>query len=109
MKKIKAEEYTKWNKNLCKDDKELKPLKALKDLREDAKHHLDHHIVYLNKRLDIIEKQLKALKIIKRCPTEITVIIDTYDNWEEYQNDFKKDERWIKTKTEFDLLREVLL
>ena len=40
--------------------KELTPLEALQDLREDAKHHLDHHIVYLNERLDIIEKSLKV-------------------------------------------------
>lgn len=55
------------------------------------------------------DKKLKALEIIKRCPTEITVLIDTYDDWEEYRNDFKKNERLIKTQTEFELLKEVLL
>lgn len=36
---------------------------ALKDLREDSKHHLDSHIVYLNERLDIIEEKLKEGKM----------------------------------------------
>lgn len=54
-------------------------------------------------------KKLKALEIIKRCPTEICNLIDIYDSWEEYKDDHRrKDERWIKDKEEFDLLREVL-
>lgn len=39
-----------------------KELKALKELREDAKHHLDSHTKYLNERLDIIETALKILE-----------------------------------------------
>jgi len=39
-----------------------KELKALKDLREDAKNHLTSHTHYLNKKLDIIETTLKTNK-----------------------------------------------
>ena len=54
-------------------------------------------------------KKLKALEIIKRCPTEICNLIEIYDSWEEYKDDYRrKEERWIKDKEEFDLLREVL-
>ena len=45
--------------------KELTPLQALKDLREDAKHHLDSHIEYLNERLDVFENTLKENERLK--------------------------------------------
>lgn len=38
---------------------------AMQDLRKDATKHLDHHIKYLNDRLDVIEKDLEILEILK--------------------------------------------
>ncbi len=35
---------------------------ALKDLRKDAKHHLDEHTKYLNDRLDIIENEIEKIE-----------------------------------------------
>ena len=102
-----------------------KELEALKDLREDAKHHLDHHIKYLNERLDIIEtalkenkelkeriilnkasfemgkkqyeKQLKALEIIKSLPQEEKQIL------------LNAIYTYTKSEKKYNLLKGVLL
>ena len=54
------------------------------------------------------QKQDEILRIIKRCPTEITNLIEVYDTWEEYAKDFKQQEKWLKNKAEFNLLKEWL-
>ena len=135
MKKIKTEEYSKWDKNLYK---ELTPLQALKEIKymldspftssiiiqglntienalvenEELKRK-NKNLILENRLLNQIDKKrelkIKVLKIIKRCPTEICYLIDVYDSWEEYKGDYRKDERWIKNKEEFDLLKEVLI
>ena len=62
--------------------------------------------------LNIIEKELKALEIIKREPSTVIEIITTYDSWKEYIKDYPMNDKtiWhiIKNKSEFDLLKEVL-
>lgn len=116
-----------------------KELEALKDLREDAKHHLDHHIKYLNERLDIIEnalkrletleeekqsfdrqleKKLKVLEIIKKKEVNVFMLTwyFTYSSYDKYVNDFENVDYNMPvlsneqlTQEEYDLLKEVLL
>ena len=79
MKKIKAEEYSKWNKNLYKEDKELTPLEALENIKSDLEYitRLDYvepivrgevrdklYKIYHRElpELDIIETELKRLE-----------------------------------------------
>ena len=63
---------------------------------------------------EIAHNQAKALEIIKRSPVMIicefqVYAIDSKMSYEEYCNYFSKDEQSIKSKEEYDLLKEVLL
>lgn len=53
------------------------------------------------------EKKLKALEIIKRCPKEVIEEVETYYSFEELYEDWGKM-AFIKSKEEFELVREVL-
>lgn len=81
----------------------LKALGYLDDIAHGRKMEFDAHELKL-----IVEKDIKALNIIKRCPLEVVDYIEIYDSWEEYSQDYYRKERWIKTKEEFDLLKEML-
>ena len=68
--------------------------------------------LYLNKSaVEEIEKDIEALEIIKREPLEVINLIDCYETYEQMIEDYYAygDEvRFIKSKEEFDLLKEVL-
>ena len=59
--------------------------------------------------IDTIEKELKALDIIKRNPNLITWCIETYEDYQEYCNEVAEEEELIESEEEFYLLKEVLL
>ncbi len=97
-KKIKAKEYMNWNKTITKN--ELSPLEVLEDLRKDAKHHLD-----------IIEKSLKALEIIKETPIfawYVTIYKDAYEMVADAKG-FRTNNSVEELQEKFNLLKEVLL
>ena len=51
----------------------------------------------------------KAFNIVKRSPLCVIKEIDTYDTWKEYCEDYNAKERkngFIKTKAEFELLKD---
>ena len=52
-------------------------------------------------------KKLEALEIIKRCPKEVIEEVETYYSFEELYEDWGKM-AFIKSKEEFELVREVL-
>ena len=90
-------------------NKGLEALNKIRFLIDFIQRNDEETAYYLNTietELKRLEKQDDILRIIKRCPTEITNLIEIYDNWEEYAKDFKKDERWFKSRVEFDLLKE---
>lgn len=84
-------------------------LKETEMLKECYKNELKNSAYYNNLAL----KYKRALEIIKREPSEVIEIITTYDTWEEYIKDYPISDRtiWhiIKNKSEFDLLKEILL
>lgn len=63
-----------------------------------------------------LEKQEKALEIIKRllnedCTGDLLYILHKYDKWEDYDYacDYNDENPILKSKEEFELLKEVLL
>ena len=76
----------------------MTPLEALNDLREIN----GWNDKEFNKRLDIIEKSLKALEIIKKCTAKERYIVLDEDN-------YNFDKETTITKEELKLVREVLL
>jgi len=75
---------------------------------------------WVDEELNIIEKKLKALKIIEKsgCSLEHILLIEKTKNYDEYDAQFDKylERRYEpfrfelrKSKEEYDLLREVLL
>ena len=63
---------------------------------------------------EIVEKELKALEIIKRDLVMVACefyryVVEEHATWEEYCQVFPEEERHIKNKEEYELLREVLL
>jgi len=57
--------------------------------------------------IDLIEKELKALEIIKREPSMVGWQAG-YEDYEDYLDNTPEEQRFIKNKEEFDLLKEVL-
>ena len=55
-----------------------------------------------------IEKELKAIEIIRREPSMVCWQA-SYEDYEEYIDGEPELRRYIKNKEEFDLLKEVLL
>lgn len=54
------------------------------------------------------QKKLKALEIIKREPSMVGWQAG-YEDYEDYLDNTPEEQRYIKSKEEFDLLKEVLL
>ena len=68
----------------------------------------------MNKELTLSNALFKALELIKRKP--VMVILEFYEcvvelkmSYGEYYNYFSKKEKGIKTKEEYELLKEALL
>ncbi|MBO7713191.1 MAG: hypothetical protein J6S85_06445 [Methanobrevibacter sp.] len=80
-----------------------KGLEALKDLREVKGWNNDE----FERRLDIIEKSLKALEIIKEKQVYIRALLAYKNNLAFYNEDMSESRKL--TKEEFNLLKEVLL
>lgn len=91
--------------------KELTPLKALREMYQVC---LIANVADMSPEFELIEKTLKALEIIKEKP--LVALIDyhynTYEEWLSAcseNSDFENfDSLLIKTKEEYDLLKEVL-
>lgn len=56
---------------------------------------------------DVIEKELKAMEIIRREPSMVCWQA-SYEDYEEYIENTPEEHRFIENKEEFDLLKEVL-
>ena len=65
-------------------------------------------VVYVHKDYwNETKKKLEALEIIKRCPKEVIEEVEIYYSFEELYEDWGKM-AFIKSKEEFELVREVL-
>ena len=85
-----------------------KGLEALKDLREVKGWNNDE----FERRLTIIEKELKALEIIKKYYLPVNCEYDEYEIFKYYLKDTQyvsSRSYKLMSKEEYDLLKEVLL
>lgn len=85
-----------------------KGLEALDGLRFDVSMSQDINYIEANKECDIIEKELKALEIIKnliKFGDDLISILD-FDTYEEYCK-HSCDYNYELTEEEFNLLKEV--
>lgn len=84
-----------------------KGLEALKRLNNIVAYDENEELIPIDKDLSIIEKELKALEIIKREPSMVGWQAG-YEDYEDYLDNTPEEQRFIKNKEEFDLLKEVL-
>ena len=84
----------------------MKGLEALEKIRQ---FHKDWKLLFNKKELDIIEKELKALEIIKKKRVDIKDLINEFD-WSDGLTSYNERTNHIPlTQEEYDLLKEVLL
>lgn len=106
MKKIRAEEYTDWDKTILTEEKgalldidppEMTPLMSLEILKFVSYGRFEFDF-------DTIEKSLKVLEIIRIKKVNVEWLLES-ENVEEYNESLYAD----LTREEFALLKEVLL
>ena len=89
--------------------KELTPLEAFEKILGGS----CGEEMYVEKEIHIVEKQLKALEIIKQKRVDVdlfyTVIEDKNQEDKLWSYNFWFEDKYKLTKEEFDLLKEVLL
>ena len=88
-----------------------KGLEALEDLRNHLKDDIGHINIFDKLNLNLIEKELKALEIIRETP-EFAWYVTIYKNAYEMIVDakgFRINESAEELQEKFDLLKEVLL